>query len=182
MTIYNTKYYVYAYIREKDFTPYYIGKGTGKRAFIKHKGINVPKNSSNIIIMEKNLTNLGACALERFYIRWYGKKCDNTGILINKTDGGDGWFSKHTEETKEKFRNSRKNMKATYTRTQKHLDEISNRGMKKYEIMHPNGKVEIINNLNTFCKEFGLNYRAMRNVSYNIQNSKQHKKFRVSIL
>lgn len=83
-------YYVYAYIRASDNTPYYIGKGKNNRVFSKHPGISVPSNKSKIIFLEKNLTNIGACALERRYIRWYGRKDLGTGILHNRTDGGDG--------------------------------------------------------------------------------------------
>lgn len=82
-------YYIYAYLR-KDGTPYYIGKGSGRRAWTRHKGISVPTECSRIIIMESNLSNIGALALERFYIRWYGRKNTSTGILRNLTDGGEG--------------------------------------------------------------------------------------------
>jgi len=89
-------YYIYAFLR-LDGSPYYIGKGKGNRYKAKHGHIYVPPQE-RIVFMETNLTNVGACALERRYIRWYGKKMDGTGILRNMADGGEGNTAPRSKE------------------------------------------------------------------------------------
>lgn len=92
----NNIYYVYAYLRSKDSvtakagTPYYIGKGKGKRAYSSSRTIPIPADKKNIVFLETHLSEIGALALERRMIKWYGRIDTETGILRNKTDGGDG--------------------------------------------------------------------------------------------
>lgn len=84
-------FYVYLYLRE-DGTPYYVGKGKNKRAWKKCKSDTVmpPSRPDRIQIVSFNLVELWAFALERRLIRWFGRIDNNTGILRNKTDGGEG--------------------------------------------------------------------------------------------
>ena len=120
------KHYVYAFLREDFQTPYYIGKGTGDRRFVKAgRKCPPPADKARIKIIKENLSDEEACAIERTLILFWGKKTDG-GILNNFCDGGNGgatrgygWHwdeetkakiregnkgKKHTEETKEKLR------------------------------------------------------------------------------
>ena len=84
------RFYTYAYLRE-DRTPYYIGKGEGKRIYKKGKGeINPPKDKSRIIFLKQNLTEEEAFKYEKYMIAVFGRKDLGTGILRNRTNGGDG--------------------------------------------------------------------------------------------
>jgi hypothetical protein len=127
------RFYTYAYLRE-DRTPYYIGKGSRNRAYYKSKSgyILPPKEKNRIIFLKQNLTEQEAFKHEIYMIAVFGRKDLGTGILHNRTDGGDGasglirseewkrkqtkakkgkyagenhprWNKKHTKESKEKM-------------------------------------------------------------------------------
>jgi len=97
-------YYTYAYLRE-DRTPYYIGKGKDRRAYQSHKHILVPKDKDRILFLKQNLTEEDSFKHEKYMIDVLGRKDLGTGILRNRTDGGDGTSGCFpSEETKKKLR------------------------------------------------------------------------------
>lgn len=97
------KYYVYEYLRE-DGTPYYVGKGTGFRAYAKRP--YKPNDKSRIRIIKDSLTEDEAFNLEKELIMMYGRKDLGTGILKNKTEGGEG--GSKSEATRKKLSEARK--------------------------------------------------------------------------
>jgi hypothetical protein len=99
-------YYTYAYLRE-DRTPYYIGKGSGKRVYSKIRSVSIPPKD-RILILKKDLTEDEAFQHEKYMIAVFGRKDLGAGILHNKTDGGEG-VSGHiyTEEQKQKITQSK---------------------------------------------------------------------------
>ena len=140
MSIYNklntpNGFYIYAYLRD-DGTPYYIGKGKGKRAWVQHsnrgKGAHTPKDLSRIYICESNLTELGAFALERRYILWWGRKDLGTGILQNMSDGGQGTANTIrtcSEETKRKIGSANKGRVQTVETKEKRAHSLRGKKM-----------------------------------------------------
>lgn len=84
-----TVFYTYLWLRENG-TPYYAGKGHGKRAFVKeHHRFSPPTNKKHILVQEFP-DEPSAFAAEKFLISYYGRKDNGTGCLRNLTDGGEG--------------------------------------------------------------------------------------------
>jgi hypothetical protein len=123
-------YYVYMYLRE-DGTPYYVGKGKEKRAYSNNRNINKP-SENRIVFPYTNLTEEQAFQKEMELIAQYGRKDNGTGILRNRTDGGEGssgriW--KMPPESVEKVRLSKLGKK----QSPEHIEKIrqKNKGKKR---------------------------------------------------
>lgn len=101
------EFYSYLWLRE-DETPYYVGKGTGNRAWVRDSHhCFPPKDRSRILIFPQD-SEADAFESERALIWLFGRKDIGTGILRNMTDGGEGQSGlRHTAAAKEKMATSR---------------------------------------------------------------------------
>jgi len=104
------KFYVYQYLRERASehgpvgSPFYIGKGTANRAYVKHNGVHLPRDRANIVLIARNLSEDEAFCMEKQLIGFYGRVDIGTGCLLNLTDGGEGLAGrKYTQETRNKI-------------------------------------------------------------------------------
>ena len=100
---------IYRHTRLDTNTVFYIGIGKEvKRAYSKKGRNNYWKNIVNLCgyeveILKKDLSWEDACELERALVSWYGRNDLDLGLLVNMTDGGDG-FSNLSTESREKLR------------------------------------------------------------------------------
>ena len=180
------RFYTYAYLRE-DKTPYYIGKGKGNRIYFKGRGeIKIPKDKSRIIFLKQNLTEEEAFKHEIYMIVVFGRKDLGTGILRNKTNGGDGMGGLvHTDETRKKMSESHKGENNYFygkRHSQETIDKIiqANTGKtcpeeikqkissfhnKLLRLLSPSGEiVEEITTIRKFCEKYNLNRKEISKV------------------
>jgi NUMOD3 motif-containing protein len=80
-------FYTYMWLRENG-TPYYVGKGSGDRAYIKHRVGNAPPLDRIVFYIAKDEAD--AFDIEVSLIWYYGRKDAGTGCLRNLTGGGEG--------------------------------------------------------------------------------------------
>lgn len=168
------RFYTYAYLRV-DRTPYYIGKGSGKRAYKKGRGeVKPPKDKSRIIILKRNLTEEVAFKHEIYMIAVFGRKDLGTGILHNKTNGGDGSSGMicplRVRKAVKKSNINRMKDKEFWDRFNKSRNESI---AKTYELISPDNQVYVIKNLSKFSKQMDLCYTGLVKVS---QGQRNHSK------
>ena len=80
-------FYTYLWLRE-DGTPYYVGKGSGNRAFVQRRH-SFPMPSLDRILVQEFPDENSAFAAEVFLIAFYGREDSGKGCLLNLTDGGE---------------------------------------------------------------------------------------------
>lgn len=103
-------FYTYAYLRD-DGSPYYIGKGSGRRMHSTNHRAPVPPMDRRLKLKD-NLTEEEAYKHEMYMIGVYGRKDLGTGILINMSDGGEvNTGYKHSEERRNKISKAHKGRK-----------------------------------------------------------------------
>lgn len=128
-------YYVYAHYKPEDATPFYIGKGSGRRLWDKQNRsewwINIV-NKYGFVAKKliENLTHEDALKEEAKLIREYGRMDLGTGCLINLTDGMDG-NAKLSEQTKQKMSESAKGRKWSQQQKDK-FSKIKKQQLAKY--------------------------------------------------
>jgi len=170
-----SNYYTYAYLRE-DRTPYYIGKGKGNRAYVKHwrskskSGYFSPPEKDKILILKNNLTEEQAYRHEMYIISILGRKDLGTGILRNMSDGGKGgkgvpaWNKGGTIPEYQKEIN-RQMMKKRY---QNGLDVsgANNPRAKTWRIVYNDGREIIIKALQRWAVNNGYSTSGIKNIAY----------------
>jgi hypothetical protein len=78
-------FYTYIYLDEQEI-PYYVGKGSGSRAFYKHCNVSVPPKD-RIVVFPMDSEAL-AFESEKAMIELFGRKYWGTGTLLNIHAGG----------------------------------------------------------------------------------------------
>lgn len=118
------QFYSYLWLRE-DGTPEYVGKGTGKRAYIRGSHHLCPPKDKSLILIFPQDNEADAIQSEKDLISLFGRKDLGTGILRNFTAGGDGVSGLvHSEDAKRRM-SAAKIGKPGHVPTPEHLAKMA---------------------------------------------------------
>jgi hypothetical protein len=187
------EYYTYAYLRE-DGTPYYVGKGTGNRAYNKHKRrgnnvVPVPTDKNRILILKRFYDEDLAYRHEEYLIFHYGKEKDG-GILINLCEGGrtraiyteeerkerrkiaiKKYYENNKEKCKKHYENNKEKCNAASKKHYENNKEKCNAAFKKY---YENNKEKC----NAASKKWADENRESRRLAERKRYAKNPEKYR----
>jgi len=159
-------YYTYAYLRE-DRTPYYVGKGSGKRIHNPAgKCVSLPRLERRIYL-KTNLTEEDALKHEVYMIAVLGRKDLGEGILHNRTDGGDtGGRQIRSPEVVEKwrkrFQGQRWKMKPVG------VENIREAACKYlYKLVDESGNNHYTNNIKKFARDNNIHHYPLYQLLHN---------------
>jgi hypothetical protein len=184
--------YVYRHIRLDKNEPFYIGIGSDENYSRSRERYNrnglwkiiATKSEIEVEILLDGLTYKEAQEKEKEFIALYGRKNNNTGILTNLTDGGEGTIGTViTEETRKKLSIAHKGnksrtghklseetrLKMSIARTGKKLGAISEEHRKKLSMAKKGTKqsIETIQKRNESRRLFYINKKNKNNGNAN---------------
>ena len=153
----NREFYVYVHIRLDNNTVFYVGKGTGNRAYKMSRGEGTHHDNickacdCKVVIIKNNLTENQAFKLENkmieYYVHTLGYGIDIEGYrdydhklphLTNMDWGGRGGKKgiNQSEETKQKMSESHKGRNPYENKTEEEMEEIRKKMSESHKGMH----------------------------------------------
>lgn len=103
----DTNFVIYMYVRENGI-PYYVGKGRPGRPYDKRGRPCSTPPKDRIIILYKEIDEKTAFQIERQLIHKHGREDLGTGVLKNRSDGGEGCSGAiYSKERKRKISESK---------------------------------------------------------------------------
>lgn len=175
-------FYIYAHMKLTDGTPFYIGKGVGRRAFSKSKSQRskwwhktVKKYGLDILFLEKGLTEEEAFDREKYWISKIGRRDLGNGPLVNMTNGGDGVVGNIMSEESKKLiskNNARYNLGIEFKESTKKLMSEA----KKKKIID-NSTGIIYESIGDAAKACGVNYSTLSKYLIGVRTNKTNLKY-----
>lgn len=156
-------YYVYLHRKATNGEVFYVGKGSGNRAWSKGNRSKFWKDTANkygftVEIYIVNVQEWYAYEVERELIAYYGRRDKGTGTLVNMTNGGGGKYSEYDDYKRERLSNliseSKKDKnKYSFTNVYTEVTEICTKSELQEKYGLPVGNIGRLFNEELNCKQ-----------------------------